>query len=368
MKNNLLAIAMLILPALIGCGNHQSTQQSAAYPAIIVDTCACTLYTEYSARLRGCQMVDIRPQVGGIITDILIEEGQNVHQGQALFIIDQVPYQAALDQAQANVQSAEAQLATAQLNLESTRQLRSQGVVQDYDVSTAINQVAAAQAAVAQAQAQLTSARNDLSYTVVKSPVDGIAGMINYRIGALVSSSITEPLVTVSDDSRMYAYFSVSESQAVDMVAQYGSLQAFIEQMPTVKLRMANGAEYAEEGHISAVSGIVSEGTGAVTLRADFPNTGRLLSAGGSGVVIVPTVLDNCIIIPQSATYELQSKTFVYKVINDTTRAAEVQLLRINNGSDYVVQGGLNVGDTIISDGAGLLSDHLAVQLSIAQQ
>lgn len=362
--NKCIEIAAIVAMALVACQRQPQSQTSATYPAIRIDSREATLFSEYSARLRGWQMVDIRPQVSGIITNILIEEGQTVARGQTLFIIDQVPYQAALAQAQANVQSAQAQLATAQLNLESVQQLRSQNVVQDYDVSTAANQLAAAEAAVAQAQAQLTAAQNNLSYTVVKSPVDGVAGMISYRIGSLVSSSIAEPLVTVSDDSCIYAYFSLTESQATDLIGQYGSLDEFIEQMPAVKLRMANGNEYAATGRISAVSGIVSESTGAVTLRADFPNYERILRAGGNATVIVPTYLTDCIIIPQSATYELQSKTFVYKVVNDTTRAAEVTLYRINNGAEYVVQSGLQLGDTIISEGAGLVSEGVHVNLN----
>lgn len=185
--------------------------------------------------------------------------------------------------------------------------------------------------------------------------------MIAYRVGALVSSSISEPLVTVSDDSRIYAYFSLTESQIIDLMEQYGSLDEFIRQMPEVELRMSNGKAYSEKGRVSAVSGIVTAGTGAVTLRADFPNTRNLLRGGGNGTVILSANRERCIVIPQAATYELQNKTFVYKVVDGKAQSAPVTVFRLNNGTEYVVETGLQEGDVIIAEGAGLVKEGVAV-------
>ena len=317
----------------------------------------------YSARLDGQQVVEVRPQVSGLITRICIDEGQKVRKGQVLFVIDQVPYQAALAEATANVKSAEANLATAKLNLESTEVLREKNVVQDYDLNAARNELAVAEAALAQAQAQEMSARNNLSYTEVKSPVDGVASMIAYRVGALVSSSISEPLVTLSDDSNVYAYFSLNESQITSLTEQYGSLDEFMKRMEDVELQMAGGRMYGEKGHISAVSGIVTTGTGTVVLRADFPNDRGLLRSGGSATVMVPTTLAQVVVIPQSATYELQNKTFVYKVVNGKAQSAPVTLYRLNNGTEYVVEEGLQPGDVIIAEGAGLVKEGVNVNI-----
>lgn len=317
----------------------------------------------YSARLDGQQVVEVRPQVSGLITRICIDEGQKVRKGQVLFVIDQVPYQAALAEATANVKSAEANLATAKLNLESTEVLREKNVVQDYDLNTARNELAVAEAALAQAQAQEMSARNNLSYTEVKSPVDGVASMIAYRVGALVSSSISEPLVTLSDDSNVYAYFSLNESQITSLTEQYGSLDEFMKRMEDVELQMAGGKMYGEKGHISAVSGIVTTGTGTVVLRADFPNDRGLLRSGGSATVMVPTTLVQAAVIPQSATYELQNKTFVYKVVDGKAQSAPVTLYRLNNGTEYVVEEGLQPGDVIIAEGAGLVKEGVNVNI-----
>lgn len=349
--------------SIASCKSRTVEEETSDYKTLIVKLENRTLMQGYSARLDGQQVVEVRPQVSGLITRICIDEGQKVRKGQVLFVIDQVPYQAALAEATANVKSAEANLATAKLNLESTEVLREKNVVQDYDLNAARNELAVAEAALAQAQAQEMSARNNLSYTEVKSPVDGVASMIAYRVGALVSSSISEPLVTLSDDSNVYAYFSLNESQITSLTEQYGSLDEFMKRMEDVELQMAGGRMYGEKGHISAVSGIVTTGTGTVVLRADFPNDRGLLRSGGSATVMVPTTLAQAVVIPQSATYELQNKTFVYKVVNGKAQSAPVTLYRLNNGTEYVVEEGLQPGDVIIAEGAGLVKEGVNVNI-----
>lgn len=198
---------MAVLSMLSACKESQRREGTAMYKTITVEPTNRTLKSGYTATLRGRQFVEVRPQVSGIITEIKINEGDAVHKGQTLFIIDQVPYKAALETAVANVKSAEAKLATARLSAESKAELFKEQVVSEFDLQTAKNELAEAEAALAQAKAQETNARNDLSYTEVKSPVDGVASMIPYRVGALVSSTISEPLVSVSDDQEVYAYF-----------------------------------------------------------------------------------------------------------------------------------------------------------------
>lgn len=359
-KTLLIVIAGL---SIASCKSRTVEEETSDYKTLTVKLENRTLMQGYSARLDGQQVVEVRPQVSGLITRICIDEGQKVRKGQVLFVIDQVPYQAALAEATANVKSAEANLATAKLNLESAEVLREKNVVQDYDLNTARNELAIAEAALAQAQAQEMSARNNLSYTEVKSPVDGVASMIAYRVGALVSSSISEPLVTLSDDSNVYAYFSLNEIQITSLTEQYGSLDEFMKRMEDVELQMAGGKMYGEKGHISAVSGIVTTGTGTVVLRADFPNDRGLLRSGGSATVMVPTTLAQAVVIPQSATYELQNKTFVYKVVNGKAKSAPVTLYRLNNGTEYVVEEGLQPGDVIIAEGAGLVKEGVNVNI-----
>ncbi len=358
----IIILAMAVLPLLVAC-KEQKSSEGAKYKLLTVEPKNQTLTSDYTATLRGRQFVEVRPQVSGIITEIRIDEGDVVRKGQTLFIIDQVPYKAALETAVANVRSAEAQLATAQLSAESKEALYKERVVSEFDLQTAQNTLAEAKASLAQAKAQEVNARNNLSYTEVKSPVDGVASMIPYRVGALVSSSITEPLVTVSDDAEVYAYFSMTESQILDLIQQYGSLQKAKEQMPEVKLLMSNGSTYALPGKIDAISGTVDEGTGAVSLRAAFVNPDGLLRNGGSGSVEIPTVYKNSLVIPKTATYELQNRIFVWKVVDGKTQSAPITVYKYDDGQNYIVLSGLTVGDVIVAEGAGLLHEGIAIDI-----
>ncbi len=361
--NKIIICSILCLTLFSAC--KESAQQTAGvkYKTLTVEKSDRILENEYTASVQGRQFVEIRPQVSGIITEICINEGDAVKKGQTLFIIDQVPYKAALETAVANVKSAESQLATAKLDAESREELYKANVVSEYDLQTARNTLAAAEAALAQAKAEEINARNSLSYTEVKSPVDGSASMIPYRVGALVSSSIAQPLVTVSDDAQVYIYFSMSENQIIDLIQHYGSLRKAIEQMPEIEFRLSNGTLYGHAGRVDAISGTVDASTGAVSLRATFDNPEKLLRNGGNGTVIVPTALTDCIVIPQSSTYEIQDKKFVYKVIDGKTESFPIEVFRLNNGTEYVVESGLEVGDIIIAEGAGLLRDGIAVDI-----
>ena len=364
MKNKVLAIIFSAI-ALASC-NQNKTQTAAQkenyYETMEVTLSDRTLTTGYSAAISGVQTVEIRPQVSGMITDILIEEGESVTKGQVLFVIDQTPYKAAYEIAVANVKSAEAALSTAKLILDSNKNLYEQDVVSEFDLMTAQNDLTEAEARLALCKAEEVNASNNLSYTEVRSPVNGVASMIPYRVGALVNSNIAQPLVTVSDDSRVYAYFSMAENQMLDMVQQYGSLNSAIRQMPEVELIMSNGEKYEYTGKINAISGTISESTGAVSIRAVFSNRNHLLRNGGSGTIIIPMTLQNCMVIPQSATYELQDRVFVYKVVDGKASSTEIHIAPQNNGVEYIVTDGLEVGDIIVAEGAGLIKEGTPIK------
>lgn len=354
--------ASLVVLLIASCGeDKKKTHEAAKYETLVVSEKDMTLDRQYSARMTGRQIVEVRPQVSGCIMRICINEGDAVRKGQTLFVIDQVPYRAALEVAVAARKSAEARLATARMNYENETKLQEGQVVSQVSVQTMRNALLEAESALAQAKAQEVNARNNLSYTEVKSPVSGVASMIPWHVGSLVSSNIAEPLVTVADDSEMYVYFSISENQSLDLIAQYGSIESFISKAPAVRLKLNNGQDYDQQGRISAVSGTVDAQTGAVTLRATFPNSGGLLHNGGSATVVVPTHRTNCIVIPQEATYELQNRMFVYRVVAGKMKATPIKLFQQNNGKEYIVEEGLNVGDTIIAEGAGLLKEGVEI-------
>ena len=207
------------------CSNTPHTAETGRYNTMTMTAESRTLNQNYTAVITGRQCVEIRPQVSGTITEVCIEEGAKVTKGQTLFIIDQVPYKAALQTAVANVKSAEAAVATARMTASSKEELFNEHIVSAFDLQTARNQLLEAEAALEQAQAAEISARNDLSYTEVKSPVNGMASMIPYRVGALVDASITTPLATVSDDGEMYVYFSMTENQVLSLIRENGTLE-----------------------------------------------------------------------------------------------------------------------------------------------
>lgn len=326
-----------------------------------------TLSQSYTAVINGRQSVEIRPQVSGTITQVCIAEGAKVKKGQTLVIIDQVPYKAALETAVANVKSAEASVGTARLTANSKEQLFKEKVVSDFDLQTARNSLLQAEATLAQAKAEEVNARNNLSYTEVKSPVDGVSGMLPYRVGALVDASITTPLTTVSDDEEMYVYFSMTESQILSLIRQYKTLDEALKQMPEVELKLSDGLTYAHKGRIDAISGTIDTSTGAVSLRATFPNPEHMLRNGGSGTVIFPYVKENVLIIPQEATYEIQDKIFVYKIVDGKATSSQVTVFPINDGKEYIVEDGIKEGDTIIAEGAGLVQEGTVVSTSSSE-
>ena len=210
------AVALLAVLSLASCKQKAASQKEAVtYPLLRVSPEDRTLSISYSAVIEGKQDVEVRPQVSGFITDVLVKEGAKVKKGQTLFVIDTIPYAASYRQAKAAVATAEAQLATAQLSLEGSEDLYA-------DKVTARNSYNSAVAALRQAEAAEASAAQNLSYAIVKSPVNGSAGMTSIRVGALVSSAMTEPLISVSDNSEMYVYFSLPEKEVLSMTRQYG--------------------------------------------------------------------------------------------------------------------------------------------------
>lgn len=328
----------------------------------IQDDATKEITTSYSASIEGMQDIDIYPQISGYIRKVNVTEGETVRKGQILFVIDQVPYKAALETAIANVKVAQASLATAELTYNSTKKLFAQKVVSEFNLQTTENAYLTAKAQLAQAEAQEVNARNDLSYTEIKSPSDGVIGMLPYRVGTLVSPSMPQPLTTVSDNSQMYVYFSMTENQLLEMTRQYGNIDKALQQLPMIKLQLNDNSIYDEKGKIESISGVIDKETGTVGVRAVFPNHSRLLHSGQSGNILVPSSYKNCIVIPQGATIQLQDKILTYKVVDGKAKSTLITVAPINDGKEYIVLEGLKPGDEIISDGAGMIREGVQVK------
>lgn len=354
-KRTIIAMAGCLL-WLTACKSHTGeATDEAQYPLLTLKPENRELSVKYSAVIEGRQDVEIRPQVSGTITQVCVDEGAQVRQGQVLFVIDQVPYRAALQKAEAAVATAEANEANARQTLEGKEMLHRDKVISDFELRTAQNSYKSAQAALRQAEAEQTDAVNNLSYTEVKSPVNGYAGMTSYRVGALVSSTMTEPLLTVSDNSNMYVYFSLTEKQVLALTAQHGSLDKALASFPDVSLVLNDGSTYETKGRVDVISGIIDKTTGAVRVRAVFANPDKRLMSGGAVNVVVPYYKENCLVIPQEATYEIQNRVFAYKVTDGKATSTAIKVFEINDGKEYIVEEGLQAGDTIIAEGAGLI-------------
>ena len=351
------AAIMASFMAAVSCGQAPTEQGPAQYGVTTIATTDREIQSNYSATIRGRQDIDIYPQVSGTISELRVTEGQSVSKGQTLFIIDQVPYKAALQTAEANVAAAKASVATAQLTYDSKKELFAKSVVSQYDLSTAENTLLTAKAQLAQAEAQRVNAANNLSYTVVKAPATGMVGTLPYRVGALVSASIPQPLTTVSDNSEMYVYFSMTENQLLNLTRKYGSIANTLKNMPDIQLQLNDGSIYDQTGRIESISGIIDTSTGSVQLRAAVPNKGGLLHSGGAGSIILPVNYTDCIVVPQVATFELQDKVYVYKVVDGKATSSMIDVEKINNGREYIVKSGLVPGDVIVAEGVGLLRE-----------
>lgn len=354
---------MLLAVLLMACGGNQDPKEAPVeYPVISVNRSTIETTESYPATIQGRQVVELYPQVSGTISKLLVKEGERVKQGQVLFIIDQVPYQAALRTATANVNAAQAQVDVAQLDYDSKVILFNEEVISEYDLAMANNTLAIAKAGLEQAKAQETNARNDLSYTEVKSPCNGVVGTLPYRAGALVGPSIPQPLTTVSDTEQMYVYFSLTEREMVSRMQQQGSFDKVAEAFPPVSIQMANGNNYSLQGKVESISGVVEKSTGALSARAVFPNPDGILLTGSTGRLIVPQTHKDVIVIPQTATYEIMNKTYVYKVVDGVAHSAIISVQPLSDGLNYIVVSGLNVGDVIISEGAGYVKEGMEVQ------
>lgn len=354
-----MTIGLCLLIGMTSCKQQPSQQQQAqasVYPVLKLTTADRTLSESYTAVIESKQYVEVRPQVSGIITDVLVKEGANVRKGETLFIIDTIPYAAAYRQALAAVASAEAQVATAKLNLTGSEELYKQKVISDFELQTSVNSYNTAVANLANAKAQEASAANNLSFTKVKSPVNGSAGMTSIRVGAVVTA-MGESLINVSDNSQMHVYFSLPEKEVLALTAEYGSIEKTIAAYPEVTLTLNDGSTYGYKGKIDAISGIVDKTTGTLSLRAVFSNPEGRLMSGASALINIPYERKNCIVIPQEATFEVQDKIFAYKVVDGKATSTQIRVFKVNDGKEYIVEDGLQVGDVIVAKGAGLLRE-----------
>lgn len=355
-------IALWVLTAVVltSCGSKSNKMGEASndFAVETIQTTTADLKTSYPATIKGMQDIEIRPKVSGYLVKLLVDEGATVRKGQPLFLIDSEQYRATVKAAKAQIRVCRANIATQKLTVDNKRMLFKQNIISSYDLKMAENTLASYEAQLAAAEAQLQSAQDNLRWCTVTSPADGVVGSIPYRVGSLVSGQSAEALTTVSNISKMYVYFSMTEKQLLALTREAGGVNAAIKKMPAVSLVLSDGTTYSQSGTISTVSGVIDPSTGSVQMRATFDNAQHILRSGGTGSILIPTHASDAIMVPQSATFDVQDKKFVYVVNADKTVATrEITVLPQNNGQTYVVVSGLRAGERIVVDGVNQLKN-----------
>jgi membrane fusion protein (multidrug efflux system) len=363
---------LLASATLASCSGNKGQQMEMPAPAIATVTLApqnVDLQSTYPATIKGKTDIDIRPQVTGFITKVHVDEGQRVRKGQALFTLDQVQFQAAVDQARAALNSAQTAVNTAKMTADSKKTLLDKNIISQYEYQLAENSLQQANAQLATAKAALVNAQKNLAYTVVTSPSDGVVGQIPNREGSLASPSSAQPLTTVSDNSQVYAYFSLTEKDLLALSGNgKGSLDAAIKSMPAVRLKLSDGTIFPIEGKVATVSGVIDNNTGSSSVRALFSNPDGVLRSGATGQIIIPSPMDSVLVIPQKATFELQDRRFVY-VVNDSNKVVStpIAIETNNDGKVFVVTSGLKAGDRVAIEGVGTkLKDGMTINPTAA--
>lgn len=349
----IVSLAFLI----VACNNNENSgAQGAAqgqvpsYPVLKVPRKTVTTYNSYPAFIEGTVNSGVRAKVSGYITDVLVEEGEEVNKGQILFKLE-------TESLSQDAQAAKANVNAAQVEVDKLKPLVEKNIISEVQLETA-------KAKLEQAKSSYNSVVANIGYANIKSPVDGVVGKINYRKGALVSPQDQTPLTTVSSIEEVYANFSMNEKDFLDFMqtTEGENMNEKIQNMPKVKLIMANSSEYEKEGNIETVSGSIDEQTGTVNFRARFENNG-LLRNGSSGTIKVPHTYENALVVPSLSTYERQGQTFVYKVQGDSLSTKAIQVMGEAQNL-YVVEenDGIREGESILAKGANKVRPGMKIQ------
>lgn len=344
-----LPIALGILLLFSSCGDDKSAQQAQmaqqapTLPVVSIPTKTVTAFTTYPASIEGIVNSQVNAKISGYITDVLVDEGQKVRKGQTLFRLETQTLSQDAAAARANVNAA-------QVEVDKLKPLVEKNIISNVQLETA-------KAKLQQAKSGYNSIAANIDYGNIKSPVDGYVGSINLRKGALVSPSSQVPMTTVSDISKVYAYFSMNETEYLDFIqnAEGKDIEEKIKKLPKVQLLLANGSLYEEEGTIETINSQVNANTGSISFRAVFDNPSRILTNGNSGKIKVPKVYTDAIVVPQEATYEQQGSIYVYKVGEDGMATSTKIETTAEVGNLYVVASGLQKGDKIVAKGANKL-------------
>ena len=367
-KYIILIIGVATIGALAACNSTSGSEGMSfppqALPVITLTEVPATSYQEFTATIEGIKDIELRPQVDGILEKIYVDEGAYVKKGQPLFYINSRVYQEQVNNAQANLATAKANLVQAEINVNKITPLVQNNVISDVQLKTAKASYDAAAAGVAQAQAMLHQAQINVGYTLIKAPVEGYIGRIPFKIGSLVGTTTTEALTVLSETKDVYAYFSLSEKDFLQFRDQFqgATIQEKIKQMPPVELLLADNSVYAQKGKVQLVSGQFNNSTGTISFRAGFKNSDGMLRSGITGKIRIPHSIESALVVPQESTFELQDKVFVFSVSDSNVVAGVPITVTGKSGNYYLVSKGIKPGEKIVYTGLDRLKDGMPIQ------
>lgn len=366
MKNVIITsfILALVLSSCADKNQAPTAPPPPVLPVLAITSTNTTTDAEYPAAIQGTVDVEIRPQVSGNLERVYVDEGSYVSKGQTLFKINERPFREQLNNALASLHAAEAALINANLEVDKLTPLVQNKVVSDYQLKTAKASQKIAAANIEQAKAMVGSAKINLGYTNVTAPVSGYIGRLPKKQGSLVSASDVEALTTLSDVHEVFAYFSLGETDFINFKAQYAgsSLGDKIKKLPPVTLILADNNAYPQTGKIDMVDGQFDKTTGAITIRATFPNANGTLRSGNTGKIRLGLNHDDAILVPQAATVEMQDKVFVFTVGKDNKVTKMPITVVGKSGTNYLIKEGVKTGDQIVLSGIDKLQDGQAIQ------
>lgn len=363
-------LSIVVLSFLVSCGgkgkNAESKEQSVQnYPVFIVQSLPTDVFREYPVTIDGQEVINIQPKIDGYIKQVFVDEGSVVHKGQTLFTISNPQYEQELDNAQAAVISAKADVNSADMAVRKVRPLVEKDIVSKFELESAEYTLEMRKAALNQAKANVATANTNLNYTRVTSPINGIVGNLPLKTGSYVSSTSSTPLTTISNIESVFAYFSMNEKQFLEFmrITEGATIQEKLKNSPNVTLLLSDGIEYDQKGKLETVLGQINSQTGSSSFRAIFSNPKGLIRSGASGTIRIVDHLAEAVLLPQKSTYEIQGKYFVYVVnSDDTVTSTEVEVMDLTSGKYYIVTKGLKSGDKVVFDGASKLKNSIKIK------
>ncbi|TDE27445.1 efflux RND transporter periplasmic adaptor subunit [Flavobacterium ranwuense] len=345
--------SIFVLLILASCGKKEEQQMpsivAAPFPVQTVTLQDAIVYQEYTANLEGQQNVEIRPKVNGFIQKIYVDEGQLVRKGQLLFKLETQT----LNQ---DASAAKAMVKAAQVEVDRLKPLVDRKIISNVQLETA-------KAKLAQARSAYGSIAANIGFGTIVSPVNGVIGSLPFREGSLVSSTSEMPLTTVSDTKIVRAYFSMNEKQLLlfNKTFKGATTAQKLKAAPEVSMLLVDNSEYDQKGKIATINGLVNPTTGTTQFRAEFKNPEGVLRSGSSGIIRLPIIQKEVILVPQNAVFEVQGKQLIYVVGQGNKVKSRIVTTNGTSDLNFIVTEGLVEGDVVVIEGASKLKDDIVI-------